>query len=470
MTKAGAAIVHDNPRSAPARLRARPAGAAAPPARHPVIGDTEDVRRIVTDWFSTTHDFVADRGQIASLIQAYGGSSDDVRMSLLAALATDFGPADERIRQAIDDYVGAAARGERRHAVTELRHAIASPLRGLLARFNAAPEGMKFLLELRADVLRFIHKEPDLAILDLELHALLAGWFDHGFLELQRISWSAPAALLEKLIGYEAVHEIRSWSDLRNRLDGDRRCYALFHPCLPGEPLVFVEVALVDELVLSIQALLDETAPTGDPRLARVAMFYSISNTQPGLRGVRFGGLLIDRVLESLRRELPQVRSFVTLSPAPLLRQWIQSDVSAVSDQLTSEERLALCTLAAKEDPHGALLALLEIADWRRRQEIEATLKPVLLRLAAHYLLAIKRSGLPCDPVARFHLENGARIDGIHWLADTSDRGLRQSAGMMVSYLYEPHRVNQNRQAYASTRTIKAAQRVKHLLRPLSHS
>ena len=328
-------------------------------------------------------------------------------------------------------------------AEADLRSALRSGRIRILTQFNAMPQGVKFLVDLRAELLGFLEKDPELAPLDRELEARLTAWFDVGFLELQRITWASPAALLEKLITYEAVHEIRSWADLKNRLDSDRRCYAFFHPRMPTEPLIFVEVALTDHLADNVQHLLDETAPVFNVRRADTANFYSISNTQTGLRGVSFGNFLLKRVIDDLKRDFPRLKTFATLSPMPGLAAWVRKHPQALAE-------------SGIDLPTAELSAGAWAADRRQARR----LRDPLLALAARYLLEAKGRGenppRPYDPVSRFHLGNGARIERLNYLADHSAKGLAQSFGMMVNYLYEPEEIERNVEAFAADGRIAA--------------
>jgi malonyl-CoA decarboxylase len=257
-----------------------------------------------------------------------------------------------------------------------------------------------------------------------------AAWFDVGFLDLRRITWDSPASLVEKLIKYEAVHDIRSWADVKNRLDSDRRCYGFFHPRLPGEPLIFVEVALMNEIAASITPLLDEAAAPADLARATTAIFYSISNTQTGLKGVSFGDSLIKRVVESLKQEFPHLRHFATLSPIPGLRAWL-----------------------SKNAPPELLKA------WEHADELPeaAPERRALLGWAARYLGMELHDGKPLDPVARFHLGNGARVERLNWAADPSAKGIKQSHGLMVNYLYDLKRLDKHRTLLAQGKIPIAA-------------
>jgi malonyl-CoA decarboxylase len=315
----------------------------------------------------------------------------------------------------------AAAVGTVDEAVAEVRYRQSTvlPRRRLLQRFSALPQGIRFLVDMRSAMVPFLASDQRLHALDVEMEYMFSTWFEVGFLELRHLSWDSPASLIEKLIQYEAVHDIKSWADLKNRLDSDRRCYGFFHPSLPNEPLIFVEVALLNEVATSIAPLLDETAPSLDSAKANVAIFYSISNTQVGLKGVSFGDSLIKRVVETLKEEFPKLRTFATLSPIPGFRSWLQ-----------------------KKDP--SLLTFFESTDIAQLSETNSYRKQAT-QLAAYYLVKELKGGKPLDPVARFHLGNGARVERINWAADQSDKGLKQSLGLMVNYLYDVKKLDKNR-------------------------
>ncbi len=315
----------------------------------------------------------------------------------------------------------AALVGTADEAVAEVRYrrATVSPRRRLLQRFSAFSDGIRFLVDLRADMLANLKSDKRLAALDVEMEYMFSTWFDVGFLDLRRISWDSPASLIEKLIKYEAVHDIKSWSDVKNRLDSDRRCYGFFHPRLPDEPLIFVEVALTHEIAGCITPLLDESADAEDLNLATTAIFYSISNTQAGLRGVSFGDSLIKRVVETLKDEFPKLRTFATLSPIPGFRSWLGRSSPDLTNALQDVDVLALPD--------------------------KSELKIAVLQQAAHYLGRENLDGKPTDAVAKFHLGNGARVERLNWAGDPSSKGLKQSYGLMVNYLYDLKRLDKHR-------------------------
>ncbi len=422
------------------------------------------------------HDCVAGRGgevtvrrRAAGIGQSYLTLNKEGRRRFLELLAREFRAERARVEEAAravlqaGDDDKAYLRAEQR-----LRDELASPRIRLLRQFLALPQGMKFLVDLRGELLGHIGSDPALRSLDAELRGLLATWFDIGFLELHHITWDSPAALLEKLIAYEAVHQIHSWDDLRNRLESDRRCYAFFHPAMPGEPLIFVEVALVNGISDSVQELLDQSAPELKPETADTAIFYSISNAQKGLRGISFGNFLIKQVVDELRHEFPNLRTFATLSPLPGFSAWLGEILLKNSDDpLEESAREGVIAVADALGLPPVIDEIFALPDWHRREEVEQILRPVIERLCARYLQQKGKDGGPLDPVERFHLGNGARIERLNWGGDLSPKGIRQSYGMMVNYLYKPDEIEKNREAFAADGRIAASSGVRTLLRPL---
>jgi malonyl-CoA decarboxylase len=283
---------------------------------------------------------VSGRNRAAKLAETYQGLDEAGRGDFLRTLASFDSDADA-VAGAYAEVQAAADPAELAIAKAALRRALEPPRLRLLTQFTTIPDGRKFLVDLRGFLLKIRRDDKLLAALEADLRGLLAAWFDIGFLELHRIDWNSPAVLLEKLVGYEAVHEIRSWRDLKNRLDSDRRCYAFFHPRMPGEPLIFVEVALVKGLAGSVQRLLDEKAPLLDPHQADTAIFYSISNCQQGLAGISFGNFLIKRVVEELSGEFRNLKTFATLSPIPGFRSWLDEKLAEDQPGLLSDEESA---------------------------------------------------------------------------------------------------------------------------------
>jgi malonyl-CoA decarboxylase len=317
---------------------------------------------------------------------------------------------------------------------------------------------------MRRDLLEVPLDDPALAAVDADLRRLLYSWFNRGFLVLRRIDWNTPAAILEKIIRYEAVHAIKSWDDLRRRLaPADRRCFAFFHPSLVDEPLVFVEVALTRDIPEAIGEVLGVPQQDAAASAPTTAVFYSISNCQEGLRGISFGNFLLKQVVEELAREETRLKTFVTLSPAPGFADWLRRAAAApgdagVPDQIGAQARAVLGEFHASR--------LLEPAE---EDEEESRPKADLLALAAYYFLEAKRSdGKPVDQVARFHLGNGARLERLNWMADPSPKSLAEAFGLMVNYRYDLKEIEKNHEAFANEGTIAASRGVRSLLKPLA--
>jgi malonyl-CoA decarboxylase len=406
---------------------------------------------------------VTARARAADLGRTYLALDAVGRERFLRLLAGEFDVDRAAIDRCCAALGSAAGAAERAAAERALRAALEPPRITLLRQFNALPEGVKFLVDQRAELIDLGQRDPLLAGLEEDLKRLLANWFDIGFLELKRITWESPAALLEKLMAYEAVHEIRGWTDLKNRLEADRRCFAFFHPRMPDEPLIFVEVALVAGMTGDIHALLDEAAPIGDPHLADSAIFYSISNCQRGLAGISFGDFLIKRVVDALAAELPRLKVFATLSPVPGFRPWLERESRAgIGDLLLPAERSAIEALGEAMPERD----LPELLDRDADPRIAAVLRDPLLRLCARYLLRERaQSGRALDPVAHFHLSNGARVERLNWLGDTSPKGLQQSAGIMVNYLYRLSEIEANHEAYRGEGQVAASAAIRNLVR-----
>ncbi|MCJ8142493.1 malonyl-CoA decarboxylase [Ancylobacter sp. A5.8] len=371
------------------------------------------------------------------------------KIAFFEALAGVFGPDKARLDKAVARYVADPTPA----ALAELHGASEPRRQELIRRVNLAPGATAQLVAMRAELLDILRRRADLAEVDRDFTHLFASWFNRGFLVLRRIDWSTPANVLEKIIRYEAVHEIRDWNDLRARVDSpDRRCYAFFHPAMVDEPLIFVEVALTREIPEAIGPILAQERTPLDPAKARVAVFYSISNCQTGLGGVSFGNFLIKQVVEEISRDMPGLTTFVTLSPVPGFRAWLEGErrreTSAV---LTAEDRAMLEQLDTAP------------ADAPLREE----LSPVIAALAAQFFLRERSAkGKPLDPVARFHLGNGARLERINPFGDLSARGMKQAAGLMVNYRYVPDDIEKNHEAFFDKGEIVASAPVRKLLRP----
>lgn len=412
---------------------------------------------------------VSARARAAALGQAYLALDETGRKRFLRVLAEDFDLSPGTAEEALAMLQSAESPQERRQARAALRRALEPPRLRLLRQFSSLPQGVKILVNLRAELLPLTRADPVFASLDDDLKALLATWFDVDFLELRRITWeSASGALLEKLIAYEAVHAIESWNDLKNRLDLDRRYFAFFHPRMPDEPLIFVEVALVDGMADNVQNLLDPSAPGQDPEAADAAIFYSISNAQTGLAGISFGNFLIKRVVDQLSHDFPKLRTFATLSPIPGFMPWLRTRLSEGDNTLLLPgERKAIAAAAGiQRGVKGWLKEALEGSEWIGDAAVVKALKTPLMRLCARYLAVEKRSrGRALDPVAHFHLSNGARMERLNWMADRSAKGLEQSAGMMINYRYDLSRIDANHETYRGTGKPALSSAVRALLK-----
>ena len=338
-------------------------------------------------------------------------------------------------------------------STTELRQALESPRLTLLRQFNELPDGIKFLVNMRADLLNIKDKNEALQGLQQEMKQLLHAWFDLGFLQLQKITWDSPTSLLEKLIEYEAVHAINGWSDLKNRLANDRCCYAFFHPQMPDEPLIFIEVALTKGLAGKMDPLLDEEAPVLDTDLADTAIFYSISNTQRGLAGISFGNFLIKNVVAQLLQQYPHLKQFSTLSPIPGFNKWLRHNQDQAMAQLTDEQTKQLNDYCEELGLAANISDLLAFS-WQDNQALSDWLEAPIKQLISHYLTMEKRGLNALDPVANFHLSNGAKAARLNWRANLSERGLNESAAVMINYIYELDKIESNCVNYVETGQI----------------
>lgn len=364
-------------------------------------------------------------------------------------LAKEFAPAAEAVGKAADAY----RFDPTPQNLIQLQQVIDSARQELFRRLNMAPGGTAALVDMRRQMLRGLKAHPAWNAIDADLLHLFRSWFNRGFLRLERIDWRTPAIVLEKLIEYEAVHAVQGWRDLRRRLEGDRRCFAYFHPQLRDEPLIFIEVALTRGMSAHVQPLLDINAPVAGPGQADTAIFYSITNCQEGLRGISFGNLLIKQVAEDLKGEFPHLKQFATLSPVPGFRRWLDGTDARVRLSVgpNAEQRLAL--LAAIDSP-----------GWHTG-EVPETLRKLLMRLCSWYLLHAKLDAEPLDPVARFHLGNGAALERLNWLGDTSESGMARSAGLMVNYVYRLEDVERNHERYFADHAVVASRAVEKLAR-----
>ncbi|MCL4746692.1 MAG: malonyl-CoA decarboxylase family protein [Burkholderiaceae bacterium] len=405
-------------------------------------------------------------------LECYRKLASDAVREFFAVLANEFDPDPGEVLMLAEKY--AVSRSPEN--LIALARAAEPPRQELLRRLNRAPLGTATIVAMRAQLLARLRTDKRLRAVDADFEHLLGSWFNPGFLRLERVDWASPASLLEKIIQHEAVHEIDGWNDLRRRLEPDRRCFAFFHPVLPDEPLIFVEVALLSEIPGAIAPLLDRNhAAERDRRKFKVAAFYSISNCQPGLRGVNLGNFLIKEVAEQLHAEFPSLKTFCTLSPVPSFAHWLARVPSISCAHLKPAKVAALDALLARlrarngDDLAGlrpklsALASLSGDEAQAGARELEAEIE-ALRRLCAFYLMhGSHEDPEASDPVARFHLNNGARLERVNAVADLSRKGLRQSFATMVNYLYDLDQVEANHERYIGGE-VTAARAVGNLL------
>lgn len=409
------------------------------PAADAVSKADRHTRRTV----SLCHALLSERGEAAGAalareaLAAYRMLSGAALTAFFDVLAAEFSPDPQAVGEAADAYRQDPSQAN----LIRLQNVVEPPRQELFRRLNLASGGTAALVEMRRRLLRDLKARLQWAGIDADLAHLLSSWFNRGFLSLQRIDWRTPALVLEKLMQYEAVHEIQGWHDLRRRLESDRRCFAFFHPALPDEPIIFIEVALTKGMSDKVQPLLDPDSPVVDPAGADTAIFYSITNCQEGLRGISFGNFLIKQVAEDLGREFPRLKTFATLSPIPGFRRWLTETAAANVGGTELAE----------------LVGALSKADWFESARPDSSLRTGMMRLCAYYLQHAKHENEPADAVARFHLGNGARVERLNWLADCSKTGMARSAGLMVNYVYRLKDVERNHEAYANKHVVVAS-------------
>ena len=376
---------------------------------------------------------------------AYRAMNAAEKYAFFTTLAADYGPDPAAIHAASDDYKAAPGFD----TLMALSAAVEAPRQELFRRINMAPDGTATIVAMREDLLTLLPDDPSLKAVDVDLVHLLTSWFNRGFLHLEQIDWGSPAALLQKIMTYEAVHPMAGWADLKRRLAEDRRCFAFFHPALPDEPLIFVEVALIRGMASAVQPLIAAPDRTLDPAKADTAIFYAINNCQVGLVGISFGNFLIKQVVVELAQELPGLKTFATLSPIPGFRAWLASLDATADDSLSADEAKAIERLSP--------------TDWHGDEEAALDMQEPLTRLCARYLLRAKARGRPLDPVARFHLRNGARLERLNWLGNVSAKGLADSAGLLVNYVHDPRTIERNHESYVREGSIAASAEIKRL-------
>ena len=397
---------------------------------------------------------LSERGEVsgarvaAEVLSAYRELDDRQVECLFDRLAEEFSVDSQAVRQAAENYGLHASPA----TLVALQKAVEPPRQELFRRCNMAPGGTAVLVDMRRRLLPTLPDHPRRAEIDFDLTHLFRSWFNRGFLMLQRIDWQTSAVVLERLIQYEAVHQIQGWRDLRRRLQADRRCYAFFHPALPQEPLIFIEVALTRSVTAHVQPLLDPDSPVDDPDRATCAVFYSITNCQQGLRGVSFGNVLIKQVVEDLGKEFPRLRTFATLSPIPGFRRWLEDRAAAAPGSISR----ALAALVAK----GDAITAQDIA------AASAALQAEMMERCARYLISVDAGVGVQDSVARFHLANGARLERLNWMGDTSATGLTRSYGLTVNYEYHLADLERNHDAYANQYRVASSRAFQQVTRP----
>jgi malonyl-CoA decarboxylase len=378
------------------------------------------------------------------ILAAYSNFSREEKQEFFQFLEAEMAADVEIVGEAIQQYQDNPSQ----QSIQALHQASESRRLELFRALNMAPLGTELLIAMREDILDALPEYPDLQAVDNDLLHLFRSWFNRGFLDIRRIDWETPAVVLEKLIEYESVHEIDGWDDLRRRLEKDRRCYGFFHPVMPYEPLIFVEVALTKEISTNVADLLKDDVNGDNDSAYTTAIFYSINNCLEGLKGVSFGNLLIKQVVEKLEREIPGIRTYSTLSPLPRFSIWLHKELDNL-DFLDIKEKRQVSALL--DFPTAAILD---------DQELEK----IMLGICAWYLLKVKSRDKPACPVERFHLGNGATLGKINWRADTSENGLKQSSGIMVNYIYDKAKLAKNHEAYELDNTVSCTSEVKQLL------
>ena len=408
-------------------------------------GGQSAVERRTRELVGLCEALLAERGEYTSTalardaLAACQALDERSREDFFDVLARHYSPSPEAVSRVAAAYQADPSPANLAH----LQETVEPPRQEIFRRLNMAPGGTATLVEMRSQLLKGMKAHAHWRVIDYDLMHLLRSWFNRGFLRLERIDWRTSAIVLEKLIQYEAVHAIQGWRDLRRRLESDRRCFAFFHPQLPEEPIIFIEVALTRGMSAHVQPLLDLKSPVAVPANADCAMFYSITNCQEGLRGVSFGNFLIKQVVDDLGRDLPRLKTFATLSPMPGFCEWLAQNGDG---RLRSKELDAL--LASLNDT-----TVPDIAG------VSAALRAEITSHGVEYLLRAKRNGLPMDSVARFHLANGARLERLNWMGDPSKAGIRRSLGLMVNYVYRLADVERNHEAYARHGKVVASSR-----------
>jgi len=431
----------------------------------PRYENRDHLQRLIHECIYAKGGDVSARARTVELGAVYLHLPEKSRETFHDILAHDFDIDRQVLAERIKELEEARNQKEAIAAEISLKNALTPPRIILLKQFSSLPNGLKLLIDMRATLLAKAREDQRLYKLSFDIKELLSAWFDIGMLDLQEITWNSPAALLEKLIEYEAVHEIRSWSDLHQRLDSNRLCYAFFHNKMPSEPLIFVEVALVNKLSSNIQELLNKEEEKVEPEQASTAIFYSISNTQPGLAGISLGNFLIKTVAQKLSTEYDNLKHFATLSPVPGFRKWLDPKLADGDEEVLRPKEIVSIRTRFAGDNAALKLAETLSGEWWRDSETEELIKPVISRLCGQYLLEEKKRDRALDPVANFHLSNGARLEKVNWLADLTATGMERSYGIMVNYFYELSDIEKNHEDYVTRGHIVVSRSVKSLLK-----
>jgi len=398
--------------------------------------DEKDINALCADLCSNKGEAMG-TALACAVVNAYHLMDESAQLTFFQFLVSDYSVSQSALIDCAEVYKAEPSQAN----LEALKKAVESPRQALFRRINMSPTGTPTLVAMRADLQNYLKEYEELRAVDSDLKQLLETWFNRGFLKIRTINWQTPAHILEKLIAYEAVHAMNGWEDLRRRLEDDRRCFAFFHPALKDEPLIFVEVALTTGLATKVQPLLAARTKTDLKHAEDTAIFYSISNCQAGLKGITFGNFLIKQVVMELREELPHLTQFSTLSPIPTFGRWLMKELeNSESRLISSEERV--------------VIEKIETPDWHLDANLSDSLKQLMMRLGAHYLHNEKRGVAPLDPVARFHLGNGACLEQLNWMGDVSTNGLAQSSGMLVNYLYKLNSVEENHEAYVNDNIV----------------
>ena len=431
----------------------------------PRYENRDHLQRLIHDCIYAKGGDVSARARTVELGAVYLHLPEKGRETFHDILAHDFDIDRQVLAEKIKELEEARNQKEAISAEIDLKNALTPPRIILLKQFSSLPNGLKLLIDMRATLLARAKEDQRLYKLAFDIKELLSAWFDIGMLDLQEITWNSSAALLEKLIEYEAVHEIRSWNDLHKRLDSNRLCFSFFHNKMPSEPLIFVEVALVNKLSANIQELLNKEDEKVEPEQATTAIFYSISNTQPGLAGISLGNFLIKTVVQKLSAEYDNLKHYATLSPVPGFRKWLDPKLADGHEEILRPKETASIRASFACDNAARKLAETLTGEWWRDNETVELVKPVLARLCGQYLLEEKKKDRALDPVANFHLSNGARLERVNWLADLTETGMKRSYGIMVNYFYELSDIEKNHEEYVTMGHIVVSRSVKSLLK-----